>query len=360
MRIAHVIQTDKFTTGYINFMNMEFSEMEHKFVIRDNGNEFYEVKPLDDSNVYTIKNYSEIFNDDHVKEFFYTSDKIIFSGIFETREAFPCLTAKMWKKTYLQFWGGDFYSLRNQIPYYQIKAWLHKIKYLWYIYRCNSVLLLIPSEYKIFSSITGLKKKYYYLPMPIDPLKRTDASKYIDDKKINIGKTILLGNSSTPTNCHRDIIDRLASMRNNKSIKIICPLSYGDFEYREDVIRYGKNKFGDRFIPITEYTSLEDYIEILKKCDVGIFNNNRQQGMGNIGILLALGKKVYIRKDTSMWDYFSGMGIKIYEIAQLEFIDDTDNIFFYENIIEGNVEIMNKVFSGKIDIQQWKKFMYEN
>ena len=38
------------------------------------------------------------------------------------------------------------------------------------------------------------------------------------------------------------------------------------------------------------------YISFLGSIDIGIFNNNRQQGMGNITNLLYLGKKVYLSK----------------------------------------------------------------
>ena len=40
---------------------------------------------------------------------------------------------------------------------------------------------------------------------------------------------------------------------------------------------------------------LSDYLKILGKIDIAIFNHERQQAVGNITSLLGLGKKVYIK-----------------------------------------------------------------
>lgn len=100
------------------------------------------------------------------------------------------------------------------------------------------------------------------------------------------------------------MIDMIKKFK-SENIKFVCPLSYGNFEYRDKVIEYGKNILGDKFCPITEYMPQQEYYSLLNKCSVGIFNNNRQQAMGNINVLLRFGAKVYIRDDTTMWNTFS-------------------------------------------------------
>ena len=41
--------------------------------------------------------------------------------------------------------------------------------------------------------------------------------------------------------------------------------------------------------------------------EIAIFNNDRQQAMGNITALLGMKSKVFIRDDTSMWSNFSNL-----------------------------------------------------
>ena len=60
-----------------------------------------------------------------------------------------------------------------------------------------------------------------------------------------------------------------------------------------------------------------EYASLLATCSSGIFDNNRQQGMGNISLLLYLGKKVYIREDTAMWGTYSERGFHVYSFNEL-------------------------------------------
>lgn len=62
--------------------------------------------------------------------------------------------------------------------------------------------------------------------------------------------------------------------------------------------------FGDRFIPIFDYLTPADYARLLNSVHVAVFNFNRQQGTGNIEILGYLGKKIYIRSDTTLWEHY--------------------------------------------------------
>lgn len=105
-----------------------------------------------------------------------------------------------------------------------------------------------------------------------------------------------MGNSATKTNCHIEIFNKLSKYDWIHELEIICPLSYGnEEEYRDYVIKVGYEKIGNKFKPITEYISLTKYIELLNSCDVGVFNNNRQQGGSTILYLTRLGKKcIYV------------------------------------------------------------------
>ena len=62
----------------------------------------------------------------------------------------------------------------------------------------------------------------------------------------------------------------------------------------------------------------ERYIELLSDIDIAVFNHNRQQGLGNTTTLLGLGKKVYLRSDTTTWKTLIGMGLVLGDSQNLE------------------------------------------
>ena len=72
------------------------------------------------------------------------------------------------------------------------------------------------------------------------------------------------------------------------------------------------------------------YAQVLANCDVGIFNNDRQQGMGNITMMLAMGKKVYMRNTTSMWEMYNDVTEYIYSMDEL-YNENIKEIANYDN-----------------------------
>ena len=116
---------------------------------------------------------------------------------------------------------------------------------------------------------------------------------------------ILCGNSANPTNNHIDIFDKLGKIELGNR-KIITPLSYpGRKEYVARITKLGKQKLGENFQPLYEFIPFQEYFELLTSCAVGIFNHNRQQGGGNINLLLWLGAKVFISEKNLYYDFYN-------------------------------------------------------
>ena len=111
----------------------------------------------------------------------------------------------------------------------------------------------------------------------------------------------------------------------DSNTELICPLSYcATKEYQQEIINYGKDIFGDKFIPLLDFLPLADYLEILKKVDIAIFAHENQQAYGNIIQLLGMGKKVYMRKTTS-YDEITQNGILVFDFddgIDLERLDE--------------------------------------
>ena len=133
----------------------------------------------------------------------------------------------------------------------------------------------------------------------------------------------------------------------DRDIEIICPLSYGEQEYRESVISLGKQLFAEKFVPLEDFLPYEEYQRLLASIDIAVFNHNRQQGMGNIITHLGLGHKVYLRSDQSPWTLFENMGVEVHDIAE--------GIDIEYRPSSKNQELIATNFTREILAEQWAK-----
>lgn len=349
-QIVHIVNRDKFTAGYINFMEYYMKDYSHLFITLKTDKE---LEVLNKNNVIYIESYKCLIKNDEIRKSFADAYKIIGTGIFGMEKYLIRFPDSILNKTYLQFWGGDFYMYRNHKgPMTQLRKYTLKRC----IKRIAANIMLVEGDYAQISNILKIGKKYFVAPMPSDPAKKIDYNIYRNIKSEDNKKRILIGNSSTPENQHIEIFEKLSYLRNEKDINIICPLSYGDENYREEVIKKGKDIFGNCFTPITEYMNIEMYHNLLSTCDIGIFNNNRQQALGNIWILLRMGKKLYIRRDNSMWKHFKDLGFRLYDIADIRKVPLEQLCFYDASDRMHNLQTVD-LYNDEKDIEAWKKVL---
>lgn len=296
----HIIPNEKFTEPYIEFVNNNFSEKEHLFIILGKGI---------GNKIKTRTNVIELLTKDPriLINKIYKSKKIIIHGLFN-RNLVLMLFFQPWllKKCYWVIWGGDLYRYKRERKGFKSHLLEFMRKYV--IKNMGGLITHIKGDYELAQEWYGAKGKYYYSFMyPSNLYKEYDMPKNKSDNKIYIQ----IGNSADPSNNHTEMIMKLSKYK-DKDIKIICPLSYGNVEYREEIIKLGKDILGDKFIPLVDFMPFEEYLKILARIDVAIFNHERQQAMGNITTLLGLGKKVYIRDDITTWTFCEEHGLKVY------------------------------------------------
>lgn len=104
---------------------------------------------------------------------------------------------------------------------------------------------------------------------------------------------------------------------------------------------------------MTEYIDKDAYYEFLDDCDIGIFNNNRQQAMGNINAMLGMGKKVYIRSSTCMWDFFRGKGAVLFPVEEIQKQSFRDFISFPADIRDRNTKIYDENNPTENSLNAW-------
>lgn len=170
---------------------------------------------------------------------------------------------------------------------------------------------------------------------------------------------ILLGNSATVTNKHMEALDWLSKYR-DEDITIICPLSYGDMNYAHKVEDKGKGYFGDNFKPIYDYMSIDDYSRLLSSIDIAIYNNNRQQATGNIEILGYLGKKIFVRSDTTTWQHYVGRdNCVFYDTKCIDTMKFEEFISNNEEGIAVNMRYFEKIWDDDYIKEVWDRIMYK-
>lgn len=325
MEIIHIIQNEKFTEPFIEFINSKFNSSGHTFYTYGNGNRFI-VKKRD--NVHEQKK-SIISMNFFIKKL-YKSQKVIIHGLFSPYIVlFLFLQPWLLKKCYWGIWGGDLYyhvmrkkTIKSNVYEYFRKSVIKKM---------GGFITHIKGDYKLAKQWYGVKGKYFYSFMYPSNLYK---EYYLNNVKDSTSKVyIQIGNSADPSNNHIEVLNKLHIYK-AMDIEIICPLSYGDKDYAKKVINYGTEVFGNKFMPIKEFMPFDKYLDILAKIDIAIFNHKRQQAIGSITTLLGLGKKVYIREDITTWQFCIDHDLRVYSVNGdfKDLFEDMDNEIKHKNI----------------------------
>ena len=349
--IVHIMHNDKFNGDYIKFINENFPPREHLFIFVANAvGEMFPIPPL--ANVKKLFcSRKRFYNYFWLLYYCIRADKIILHGLFVPQIVkFLYINRYLLKKCYWVLWGGDFYDdVNNDCSGYASN--LDYQKYRTYKY------FVAKNIYGFITYLEGdynLAKKHYVssalyfecLSYLSNLVRKFECNSRVTNKELNI----LVGNSATSTNNHTEVFNLLKEIDLSK-IKIICPLAYGDEQYRTQIIEYASKLFGNIFNPIAELTASSAYYVMLGNIDIAIFNHSRQGAMGNIITLLGMGKTVYIKQNTSPAEFFNRIGIKTFNVDSiseygLEKLDDLQR--------ESNIKIMQTYFNESTLLFQWQ------
>ncbi|KRG15753.1 hypothetical protein ACA30_03985 [Virgibacillus soli] len=320
MSILHIQKPEKFTVPFNNFIEDYFDKEDHFFAIRtDKANQ----QPNDNLkyNSFYIKNSKDFFL--LIKKM-NQSKKIFLHSLLIDPKILLLLFFQPWllRKCYWILWGADLYKYKKPKVTLKQKGLEFVRKFV--IKNMYEILPIVEGDYRLAQEWYHTKAKYRYnaiYPVNTEIISEMELGGYKRGRDVKI----LLGNSATESNNHKDILQKLSKFK-DENMQLYVPLSYGNNDYAEEVITLGKSIFGTKFIPVTEFMERVDYINLLNTMDAGIFNNDRQQAMGNIYLLLYLGKKVFIRKETTMWDELA----RQYHISLVDDIEHEDLQFLYE------------------------------
>lgn len=347
MKYLHITNTDKFIEPYIKFINLNFYPKEHQFLCFSTGTTNYIKSKYDN----VILNEKVLLNVKLLK-YLYITDRIYLHNIFNMR-ILILLFFQPWllKKCYWIVWGGDLYAYKKSRS--KLKYKIFELIRAFIIKRLGGLITHIKGDYELAKKWYGVGGKYYYSFMyPSNLYKEISINKKAEDDIVYLQ----VGNSADPSNNHLDVFEKLRFL-NTEKMHIICPLSYGDKEYAEKVMKRGKEIFDNRFEPLLDFISFDKYLEILSKIDIAIFNHKRQQAVGNITTLLGLGKKVYIRDDITTWKFCETHGLKVYSVNS-EFQDIFEPITY--EVKNENIKKIKEQFSEAKLVSDWENIFEGN
>ncbi len=299
--IVHLHSDSFFINPFIGFITDNYGTEDHRIVVYRKGD--YKREEADSSIVYYYKGKKDIGT---LYKMLKKADKIVIHSLGIEMEMLLLLYMhkNLCRKTVWIIWGSDLYWKRDRSRDMMSNIIEHMRK---------KIISLFPYIGCLVTGDYELAVKWY----------RTDAAMYRvnypdkDERKIvdalapydkgNDGAVnIVIGNSGTPSNGHKEVCEQLKRWK-DENIKIYLPLSYGVPEYIEEVKTLYKDEFGDKAVIVDKLMPLEEYLKFLSTMDIGIFNNNRQQALGNIFALMYMGKGVYLKEGTSMWNELVGI-----------------------------------------------------
>jgi len=313
-KILHIANCEKFIPAFIKVVQEEFNFDEHEFQLTSGiaDSELIISKNINLSKATLSAKLNHYFN---VIIKMHQADKIILHSLFDIKLVqILFFTPWLLKKCYWVIWGGDLYT-------YQLdkRNWQWKVKEFFrrpVIKNIGNLVTYIKGDVELAREWYGAKGiERECLIYPSNLYKEYKVAD-VPCEAINIQ----VGNSADPSNNHLEVLEMLLPYK-DQNICIYMPLSYGSKENAKQVIKQAKEWFGDKFVPLTELICFEEYLTFLGSIDIAIFNHKRQQAMGNTITLLGLGKTVYIRSDTTQWQFFKDKGIIIGDVEQLNILE---------------------------------------
>ncbi|MDL0431991.1 TDP-N-acetylfucosamine:lipid II N-acetylfucosaminyltransferase [Marinobacter sp. TBZ242] len=343
--ILHVGHLDKFIPPFVRFIEDNFEAKRHQFWLKIADERFnldacsrIEIVGQTRNFWRRVLIYGKLLWKLHQAE------KVILHSLLNNNlvvviSFFPWLLPKC----YWVIWGGDLYEYQDRRV--GLNRNLRELFRRFFIRRVGHLVSYIKGDVELARQWYGAKGTHHecimYLSNVIDPKMTWETSPNPDHDGLNI----LLGNSADPSNNHIEALERLLPFK-DQNIKIFAPLSYGDQNHAKKVVTQGKEWFGNKFVPMTDFMPFEQYLEFLETLDIAIFNHRRQQAMGNTITLLGMGKTVFIRSDVSHWRFLNGLGIKLNDVESIELCR------IAPDEAEGNARVVRSYFSKATLIKQ--------
>lgn len=357
IKIAHLIKDEKFFETSAKFYD-ELENVDNQYFLysRKKDYEFKYIKSKE--KVTRFSNYIS-----YIKAI-RKSDIVRFHS-FLSLDYLTLLFTSSRQKVIWWAWGYDIYDEFNGMPPL-VHIDLYKPLTNNYVLR-NKKHSLIKRIKKLFIGTIlncirriGMPKIDYMVPcIPMDYELVREQCPYFHAKlfpialrqnecqftyKENVGN-ILIGNSSTYTNNHLDIFEKLYGQIPSGGAKCIIPINYGTaFNKGDDLIKLSHFK-DDEVIWLRSFMDRNSYFNMINSVTHAIFGVLRQQALGNIYYCLRTGVKVYLYDDSIVAKQLKRDGYIFFSI-DTELTCESLSAPLSKEQAYHNIEIYNKRYVG--------------
>lgn len=198
------------------------------------------------------------------------------------------------------------------------------------------------------------------------PYTVTDTASPYDEiclrllKKANVTSrekpVVLLGNNPGNIRYYIELMELLRPFKGK--ICVHCMMNYSLVRNQQyyDFIRYGYELFGDDFHSNEEfYQGTENYANYMNMCDIYMCGNPDQTGLGALGMVLRLGKKIYVTGKNYDWA-IKECGVRVFHLSDLSTFGDFVKPLSDEEKMHNYQVMLNRRILLPI---QWREYLHQ-
>lgn len=325
MKYLHImLHTSEIHNGSVFNILDEIGIENHEFYalhnIYDKYKDKYSIHEIDRSNI--VRTINSIEN---------SYDIIFIHSMTLTLFEIYRLKMSVIKKIVWVVWGHDLYvgdySYSNSSKKLYKKL-LKKLYFKLYDLRLKNMLAIgIGFKYDALEIRKRFKNtKIVYLPYGYTKGKK----KEIDDsiataKSRNAGKMplkIMIGHSLDRTLRHFEMMKKMERFVDENII--LSLVLVGDGEYKKNIVEYAKKTWKNKLEIIDNSMSYSEYVQYIYSVDIAIMASEKQTGLGNLNLLMYMGKKIFVAPNGPL------RFCMIFENIESHTIDEIDQMSFEE------------------------------
>ena len=332
----------------INDPNNGFDATEHLFVVKT-------------KNLYQeFKHYNNVVLDETSPNFYTKYAKLgkwLISHSAESKINMIKTSRKIMQRVIFRYWGGSRTTglqLCKGRHFHNIKVIASQIAFKYIFSSFAAIGIGGPVD---IADLSRLLKGVRYYRLPYADREQCSSTRTAIDKALSLESSckevnVLLGHRGKPEGNHIEILKILQKYDQSK-LNIYVPLSYGDEKYISYVKNHIECKNYKNVHVIDNFMPFDKYCQMLGNMDIGIFDGTTSYALGNIGLMLAMKKTIFLRNGGILQKTFYTEGVPYKPIDEIP--NMTLNTFIQS--LEYNVDKCALAAHGRFElvIDNWKK-----